>query len=163
MSNDFGGDLYDSRNMSDDEIRTVVIDHLREYPNIDANDVEVNVRDGTVTLEGRVGTDAEVQVATAALGDILGIDDFRNELVVDPLRRGNQPEAADDAIALDEEVDDQIGEPNALHSDTAEHLVEDIESETYGTHDMGRAIRDASPYEPPDRPVSDGYGSREDH
>jgi BON domain len=163
MPRDFGGDLYDFQNMTDDEIRTVVIEQLREYPNIAADEIDVRVKDGMVTLEGRVGTDAEVQVATAVLDDVLGLDDFSVELVVDELRRGDAPAAADDAIALDEEVDDQIGEPDPQQSDTAEHLVEDLDSETYGTHDIGKAIRDASSYSPPDRPVSDGYGSREEH
>ncbi|MQA90330.1 MAG: BON domain-containing protein [Gemmatimonas sp.] len=163
MATDFGGDLYDFQNMSDDEIRALVVDQLREYPNLAADEIDVRVKDGTVTLEGRVGTDAEVQVATEALDDVLGLDNFEVELVVDELRRGDAPAAADDAIAEDEEVEDQIGEPDAQQSDTAEHLVEHLDSETFGTHDIGRAIRDASSYSPPDRPISDGYGSREDH
>jgi hypothetical protein len=163
MARQFGGDLYDFQNMSDDELRTLVLEQLREYPNLDADDIDVRVKDGTVTLAGRVGTDAEVQVATAVLDDVLGLDDFAVELVVDELRRGDTPVAADDAIAQDEEVDDQLGEPDAQQSDTAEHLVEDLDAETYGTHDIGQAIRDAAPYSPPDRPVSDGYGSREEH
>lgn len=163
MARQFGGDLYDFQNMSDDELRTFVVEQLRDYPNLDADDIDVRVKDGVVTLAGRVGTDAEVQVATAVLDDVLGLDDFAIELVVDPLRRGDMPIAADDAIAADEEVEDQLGEPDAQQSDTAEHLVEDVEAETYGTSDMGQAIRDAAPYNPPDRPVSDGYGSREEH
>ncbi|MEX2583404.1 MAG: BON domain-containing protein [Gemmatimonadota bacterium] len=163
MARDFSGDVFDFDTMSDDEIRTVVLEQLREYPNLDADDIDVRVRSGTVTLAGRVGTDAEVQVATAVLDDVLGLDQFEIELVVDELRRGDAPEAADDANARDDEVDDQLGEPNAQQSDTAEHLVEDLDSDTYGTHDVGKAVRDASSYSPPDRPVGDGYGSREEH
>ena len=50
-------------------------ERLREYPNLDADDFDVIVRNGSVTLSGRVGTDAEVQVATAVLDDVLGLDD----------------------------------------------------------------------------------------
>jgi hypothetical protein len=163
MTREQGGDVFDFPNMTDDEVREVLLEQLREHPSLDPDDIDVIVRDGQVTLSGRVGTDAEVQVATAILDDLLGIDDFAIELVVDELRRGDAPAAADDAIARDAEVDDPLGKPDPQQSDTAEHLVEDLESETFGTHDMGKAIRDGSSYAPPDRPVSEGYGSREDH
>ena len=158
-----GGDIYDFQNMTDDEMRSVVLEHLREYPNLDPNDIDVTVRDGNVKLSGRVGTDSEVQVASEVLDDVLGLENFTNELIVDELRRGDAPEAADAAIAADREGDDQLGEPLAQQSDTAEHLQEDLDSETYGTHDVGKAVRDAASYNPPDRPVGDGYGSREQH
>lgn len=163
MARQHGGDLFDFSNMSDDEIRDVVVEHLREYPSLNDTDVDVTVRDGQVTLSGRVGTDAEVQVAEAVLDDVLGLDDYTNELVVDEAVRYALPEAADDAEAASEELDDQLGESDEQQSDTAEHLQEDIESQTYGTHDMGEAIRDGATYTPPDRPVSDGYDSRENH
>ena len=163
MAREFGGDIFDFANMTDDEIREVVREQLREYPNIDPDDIDVVVRNGAVTLSGRVGTDAEVEVATAVLDDVLGLEDYTNELVVDELRRGDLPEAADSAAAIEDEVDDQMGDPPSHQSDTAEHLQSDIESDTYGTHDMGKAIRDGASYTPPDRPVGGGYGSREEH
>lgn len=163
MARQFGGDLYDFDDMTDDEIRQVVVEHLREYPNLDADWIDVDVRDGFVTLTGRVGTDAEVKVAEAVLDDVLGISDYANELVVDELHRGEVSEAADEAAAEDEEVDEQTGEPAADQSDTAAHLVENLEDQTFGTHDVGEAIQDGLPYVPPDRPVSGGYDSRENH
>ena len=163
MARQHGGDLFDFSNMSDDEIRTVVVEHLREYPSLNDTAVEVAVRNGHVTLGGRVGTDAEVQVAEAVLDDVLGLDDYTNNLVVDEAVRYSLPEAADDAATAGEELDDQLGDSDEQQSDTAEHLQEDIESQTYGTHDVGEAIRDGATYIPPDRPVSDGYDSRENH
>lgn len=156
MAKQFSGDLYDFENMSDDEIRAIVLEHLREYPNLDPDDIDVVVRNGAVTLTGRVGTDGEVEVATAVLDDILGLDDFTNELVVDELHRGTAPEAADIAAARNAAVDEQMGEPLDQQSDTAEHLQEDLESDTFGTHDMGKAIRDGASYSPPDRPTGGG-------
>jgi hypothetical protein len=160
MARQFGGDVYDFENMTDDEIRQVVVEHLREYPNLDADWIDVAVKDGFVTLSGRVGTDAEVQVAGAVVDDVLGIDSFANELVVDELHRGEVSEAADEAAT---EVDEQTGEPPTDQSDTAAHLVENLEDQTYGTHDVGEAIQDGLPYVPPDRPIADGYDSRENH
>src|SRR5690606_8006304 len=141
----------------------VVVEHLREYPNLNEAGIEVAVRDGHVILSGRVGTDAEVQEAEAVLDDVLGIDSYTNDLVVDESMRYELPEAVDDAAAAEEELDDQFGESTEQQSDTAEHLTEDLEAQTYGTHDMDEAIRDGATYIPPDRPVSDGYDSRENH
>jgi hypothetical protein len=163
MAREHGGDLFDFSGMTDDEIRRTVVEHLREYPNLDADAIDVRVREGRVVLEGRVGTDAEVQVAASVLDDVLGLDDYSNELVVDEAYRFTLPEAADDAEAALDELDDQFGQSDEQQSDTAEHLQEDLESQTFGTHDVGTAVRDGATYVPPDRPVSDGYGSREDH
>lgn len=163
MAREFGGDLYDLSNMTDDEIRQLVVDQLRDTPNVDAGWIDVDVRDGFVTLSGRVGTDGEVQVVEEIVHDVIGIEDYANELVVDELHRGEEPEAADDALAADEAVDEQFGEPDPQQSDTAEHLVEDLRNQTFGTHDMSEAIEEGAPYIPPDRPIPRGYGSREDH
>lgn len=162
MATEHGGDLFDFENMTDDEIRTVVLEQLNEYPNIEAAGVSVVVRNGRVTLSGSVGTDAEAQVADTVLGDILGLNDFVNELVVAEGARFELPEAADDAVIVGEEADDQLGEVEP-HSDTAEHLHADLEAQTFGTHDLDEAMREGTTYIPPDRPTSEGYDSREDH
>ena len=163
MAREYGGDLYDLNNMTDAEIRELVVQQLNEYPNIDPGWIDVRVKDGFVTLSGRVGTDGENQVAESVLDDVLGIDRYSNELVVDELVRGEAPAGADESVALDEEVDEQLGESDPQQSDTADHLAENLEADTYGTHDMGSAIRDGTAYIPPDRPIPDGYDSRENH
>ena len=163
MAREHGGDLFDLGHMTDEEIRELVVQQLREYPNIDADWIDVAVKDGFVTLAGRVGTDEELQVAEAVLHDVIGVQTFSNELLVDELHRGESPEAIDDWLAEEEATGDQLGGGQNQQSDTAEHLVEDLEAETFGTHDMGEAIQDGIPYVPPDRPVGDGYTSRENH
>ena len=163
MAGRYRGDIFDFSGMTDDELYDVVVQHLREHPELDAGWVEVRVKDGHVTLAGRVGSDAEVSVAEQVLAEILGIPSFSNELVVDELHRGEMPEAADDAVTQDTEVDAQYGESSANQSDTAAHLMEDLDSQTYGTHSITEAIDDGVPYIPPERPTGDGYGSRESH
>lgn len=164
MAMQHGGDLYDFENMTDSEIRDTVVEHLREAPELDADLIEVDVRNGSVTLTGRVGTDGELNVAEAILDDVLGIDDYSNELVVDELTRGEAPEGADEAVARDGEVEPSIGRGGSgQQSDTAEHLQENVEEQQFGTHDAGSAIRDGSTYTPPDRPTGNGYDSGEDH
>lgn len=162
MARDF--DPYDLTDMTDDEIYDVVVQHLGEYPELDLGWIDVQVRDGAVTLGGSVGTDAEAQIAEKALVEVMGITDVVNNLVVNELHRGEMSNAADEAAMHDMDVDDQMGEP-AQHgqSDTAAHLMEDLEAQTYGTHDMGTAIEEGTSYTPPQRPVADGYGSRESH
>jgi BON domain len=164
MAMDHGGDLYDLSHMTDEEIRELVTEQLREYPNVDADWIEVLVKDGVVTLTGRVGTDQEIQVAEAIVADVIGVATYSNELVVDELHRQESAEAIDDYLVEEEASDDQLGGgPETQQSDTADHLVEDLEAEAFGTHDMGEAIQDGIPYIPPDRPIGDGYTSREDH
>lgn len=163
MARQHGGDLYDFNQMTDDEIRQVVVQHLREYQGLDADWIDVFVKDGFVTLSGRVGTDGEYQMAQAVVDDVLGIDDYSNELMVDELHRGEAPEGADEAVAAAENDSGLGGGGTLQQSDTADHLQEHLEEEAFGTHDMGAAIRDGVPYTPPDSPVPDGYTSRENH
>lgn len=163
MLGDFG--TFDFSTMTDDEIYDLVVQNLGEYPELDMGWIDVTVRDGHVTLSGRVSSDAEVQIAEKALVEVLGLDEtsLTNDLMVDELHRGEMPEAADDAVTADLEVDDQLGEPQFDQSDTAGHLVEDLDAQTYGTHDVGTAIEEGASYEPPDRPVADGYRNTESH
>jgi hypothetical protein len=163
MAREYGGDVFDLSNMTDDEIRELILEQFREYPELDPDWIDVAVKDGFVTLSGRVGTDGEIQIAEKIVHDVIGISDYSNELVADELHRGEAPEGADEAIVEDEEVDEQLGEANPQQSDTASHLAEDVDSQTYGTHDMGQAIREGASYIPPDRPIPDGYDSHEKH
>lgn len=160
---DFDDLFFDFSTMTDDEIYDVVVQQLNEYPNIDPGWIEVTVHDGAVTLSGRVGTDSEKQVAEKIVVEVLGVENFSNELVVSELVRGDVPEAADEAQVYEDELDDHFGGALSNQEDTASHLVEDLEGQTYGTRDMQAAIEDGMPYIPPDRPIADGYGSEENH
>lgn len=163
MAGRYTGDIFDFSGMTDDELYDVVVDQLREHPEVDAEWIQVGVKAGHVTLSGRVGSDSEVSVAEQIVTEILGIEAFTNELIVDELHRGETPEAADDAVMADQDVDSQYGETNENQSDTAAHLVEDVEAQMYGTHSVTDAVNDGASYDPPDRPTGNGYGSRENH
>ena len=164
MQGDFGA--YDFSTMTDDELYDLVVQHLGEYPDLDLGWIEVKVRDGRVTLSGRVASDAEGQVAEKAVLDVLGVpgESFANELMVDELHRAELPEAVDEAVVAELETASELGDPAIeQHSDTAEHLVEDLVAQTYGTRDPSGAVQDGTSYEPPERPMADGYESREAH
>jgi hypothetical protein len=163
MAGRYTGDIFDFSGMTDDELYDLVVQQLREHPEVDEGWIQVGVKDGHVTLSGRVGSDSEVSVAEQVITEILGIEAFTNELMVDELHRGETPEAADDAVMADMEVDSQYGDTNEQQSDTAAHLVEDLDAQTYGTHSVTEAVNNGASYEPPDRPMGEGYGSRESH
>lgn len=163
MAAKYTGDIFDFSGMTDDELYDAVVQHLQEHPELDAGWIEVRVDAGHVTLSGRVGADSEVSVAEQVVTELMGIREFTNELMVDELHRGQAPEAADDSVMLDMETDSQMGDVNDSQSDTASHLVENLQGQMYGTHSVQEAVEEGASYEPPDRPLGEGYGSRESH
>lgn len=162
MPKEYGG-VFNTQDMTDDELQELVVQQLREYPNIDPDWIDVDVREGRVTLSGTVGTDGEKQVAEKVIAEVLGVPEYVNELIVNAQHRHQLPEAVDDAAVEEEELDDHLGGDTRMQSDTAAHLVDDPESEAFGTRDMQQAIQEGSTYIPPDRPMPDGYGSEERH
>ena len=164
MADEFD-DLYDIANLDDRELKDLVLQELREYPDIDVDLVEVAVERGKVHLTGRVGTEQEVQTVEHVVTDLLGVERVTNELVVFDAVRGERNEAADDAYVEEMEADPQLsaGPGIANTSDTAQHLVEDLEAEHFGTHDPQEAVERGTTYEPPDRAIQQGTYSIEDH
>jgi osmotically-inducible protein OsmY len=97
MATDDFQDIYDIDNLGDDDLKDLVLQELREYPEIDVDLIEVQVREGAIRLSGRVGTEQEVQQVEHVITDLLGVGQVANELVVDELVRGARSEGADDA------------------------------------------------------------------
>lgn len=157
------GDAMDPEEMSDDELYEVLMEEFRESDQLDAGWIEVSVQDGFVSLSGRVGTDGEVQVAEQIVHDVVGVQRYANNLVVDELHRGTEPEAADLAAADQQEMGEPLGTPDPHQTDTAAHLASDLEADTYGTRDAQEAIEEGTPYIPPDGPIPEGYRSGENH
>lgn len=160
MANNYD-DLYDIENLGDEELRDVVLQQLRDNPRLDVDLIDVAVTNGAVRLSGRVGTEQEQQLAERVLTDMLGIAEVDNELVIDELVRGERSEAADDAW-----VEDAAGSLSASGrlrtSDEAAHLMEDVETDQFGTSDPQEAIERGTSYDPPTSPVQEGI-SREQH
>jgi hypothetical protein len=157
--------LHDIANLDDGELKDLVLQELREYPDIDVDLVEVNVERGQVRLSGRVGTEQEVQTVEHVVTDLLGVGKVNNELVIVDAVRGQRSEAADDAFIEDTEADPQMstGAGIGTTSDTAQHLVEDLDAEQFGTHNPQEAVERGTAYEPPDRAIQQGSYSIEDH
>ena len=69
---------------SDDRIRDEACERLTDHPLIDASDVDVEVRDGVVTLTGRVAIRAEKHLAEDVIDEVAGVRDVENRLRVQP-------------------------------------------------------------------------------
>ena len=155
--------LYNIENMGDQEIADLISQELREYPDVDVDDLDIRVQEGFVTLGGRVGTEQELQVVSQVVSDVLGIRTYSNEIVIDEVRRAEMPEAADEEVAQDATAAEQMGREADRTSDTADHLLEHLDEELYSTHDVQQAIEQGLNYEAPDRPMQEGNWSEENH
>jgi hypothetical protein len=157
MARDFE-DIFRLDDLSDDDLRALVREQLTEYESIDADNILVTAANGEVVLAGRVGTEEERRVAERILSDVIGLKRYRNDLVVDEIRRDEEPEAVDDHLA---ESRERHGEPLGRRAenvhDEAEHLDEDLDARMFGTHDVQSAIERGTAWNPPDEPTPEGF------
>ena len=112
-----------------------------------------------VVLSGRVGTEGERRIADHILTDVLGIQDFTNELVIDPIRRAESPMDIDEHLA-DEDRDAGLllGDRPVPLSPEAEHLA-DRPGRRSGRHDGRAGRRSSAPatWNPPEGPTPEGH------
>lgn len=156
-------EIYDLDAMTDPEIRQLVLQRLEDEDSLDVDGLEIEVSDGAVIVSGRLGTEDEVEAVERIIVDRIGVTDFENGLVVDELVRQEQAEAADEAaVDTDSAAGAQPGRGDRTEP-SAEHLVDDVEGDMYGTDDMQKAIEQGESYTPPDQPHEEGIGSRENH
>lgn len=168
MARDFE-DINDLDDLSDDELRGIVREHLQANNAIDIDDITVRVEDGVIVLGGRVGTDGEKLIAEHVVTDVLGAEQVRNEIMVDANRRAESP------LAVDEHLVDEDRREGLLLGDRAvplspetEGVQDDMDHELYGTTDVGHAIADGTAWIPPESPTPEGFlnernASGEDH
>ena len=163
MPRDFEG-MYDVDSMEDGELKSLIEQELSEHPDLGNDDITIEVSAGRVRIEGRVGTEIEYQAIEHVITDLIGIKELSNDMVIDALRRDDQPEAADE-LAAERAARGAGGSDGAgdRTSDEAQHLMEDTAGEQFGTSDMGEAIQQGFSYHPPDNPVQEGTWSKENH
>ena len=152
-------DIYDLDDLNDDELRQVVRDHLAANNFVDVDDITVRVEGGVVHLAGRVGTDGELRVAEHLVTDLLGLQSVENELVVDPNRRPESPEAVDEHIAeQDATAGLLLGDSPRQESDEVMQARgdEDTDERAYGTVDVQDAIAHGTSYILPTSPTPEG-------
>ena len=155
MANDFEN-LHNIRDLDDRELRDVVRSHLRAHNGLDADYITVHVNDGTVILDGRVGTDNERRVAEHVLTDVLGLT-VQNDLVVQAIHRAESPMDIDDHLAEEERAEGLLlGDRPVSLDPEAESVEEDIDAALYGTTDVGKAIAEGTAWIPPESPTPEG-------
>jgi hypothetical protein len=155
-------DIRETDHLIDNELRALVRDQLDTQLAFDPDDVEVSVRSGVVRLSGRVGTDEELRIVERVVTDLVGLKNVKNELVVDPIRRAESPEAIDEHL-VDEEMHEGLllGDIPRPEDPEAGHLHENIRAELFGTTDVQEAIGGAIPWNPPDSPTPEGTSEME--
>jgi BON domain-containing protein len=167
MARDFE-DLHSIDDLNDDELRGLVREHLAAHNALDIDDFTVEVRNGLVILNGRVGTDGERLVAEHIVTDLVGAQHCQNNVFVDPTRRAINPEAADEHLVNEDRMDGLLlGDKPVPLEPEAEVVHEDLDAELYGTRDVGHAIQEGTPWIPPESPTQEGLTGRnefgEDH
>lgn len=149
--------VSDRDNLSDNELRALVRDEFEAQLAFDPDDVDIAVSSGVVRVSGRVGTEAEFRIVERVVTDLVGLDNLKNELVVDPIRRAESPEPIDEHV-VDEELHEGLllGDRARPEDPEAEHLQENMRAELFGTTDVQEAISGAIPWNPPDGPTPEG-------
>lgn len=160
MADDFDN-TDEIENLSDGELRQLVIDHIRDEPMLSGDAIKVHVHSGKVTVSGKVGTEEELRILDHFLTDSVGISDLTNNVVIDELYRARSPEAIDEHLVDEEEQDGlMLGDKALPFSAESEHLADSPEVDSLedpgGTHDVGKAIEDGEPWIPPEGPTPEG-------
>jgi hypothetical protein len=156
MAHDYE-DMHNIEGLDDRELRDLVREQLAEHSGLDIDEITVLVADGTVTLSGRVGTDGERRIAEHVLTDVLGITEFVNDLVIDPVRRAESPTAIDEHLVDEEERSGTLlGDVAVPFSAEAEHLADEFQDDVAGTTDYTRVMEDGMTWNPPDAPTQEG-------
>jgi BON domain-containing protein len=158
MAQDFEN-VFDLDDLSDDELRGLVRERLAQDNQVDVDNILVTVKDGFVTLSGRVGTEMEKQVADHVLSDVIGLENYANDIFVDPIRRDLEPEAADEQVGrvLGREEETLLGGSDVNTTDPeAERATDNDDASLFGTHDYGSVMENGVPWIPPDEPTPEG-------
>ncbi len=149
--------MHDIDELDDRELRDLVREQLAEHTGLDIDDITVTASQGSVTLGGRVGTEGERRVAEHVLTDVLGIVEFTNDLVIDPLRRAESPMDIDDHLADEERRSGTLlGDVAVSLTDESEHLADSAREDLEGTTDYQQVMEEGKTWNPPDSPTPEG-------
>ena len=148
--------LHDIEELDDRELRDLVREQLAAHTALDIDDITVTATNGNVVLAGRVGTDGERRVAEHVLTDVLGLVEYTNDLVVDPLRRAESPLDIDDHLADEERrAGTLLGDMAPPESDEAA-LEATTDEDLDGTTDVQRSISEGLSWNPPESATPEG-------
>lgn len=162
MADDFDNS-DEIQNLTDDELKQYILTELKSQKALDVDDITVSVKSGAVTISGRVGTESERRIADHVMTDVISVQEFDNQLVVDENVRAESPEAIDEHIVDEEEHSGLLlGDVPVPFSAESEHLADTDDDESMGTHDVQKAIESGQPWIPPESPTPEGAAGQED-
>src|SRR5258707_11764143 len=84
--------------ITDEAIRTAVLNELNWDPQIASRDIAIAVKDGVVTLSGTVPTYFEKEAAENAAKRVYGVRGVANDIRVTPVSAPSDPEIAREAV-----------------------------------------------------------------
>jgi hypothetical protein len=145
--------------LSDDELRDLVRDRLAEHPTIEIDEISVFVESGTIRLEGRVGTEAELRLADHVLTDMVGVASFDNQLLVDANARDETPMDIEDHLQAERDTAGTlIGEMPPQETDEVVQARgdENLDERMFGTTNYQDAVAHGTAYIPPESPTPEG-------
>jgi hypothetical protein len=165
MERDFEN-IHDIDNLTDDELRQLVRSHLAAHNGLDVDYLDVRVEEGVVVLGGRVGTEGERRIAQHIVTDVLGITSIRNEILIDPIHRGESPEAIDDHLVEEDRTEGLLlGDKPGPFDDEAEPIdgrdPYSADKQLFGTADVQDAIAGGTPWIPPEAPTPEGVAGQD--
>ena len=91
--------------------------------------------------------------------DVIGLENYANDIFVDPIRRDLEPEAADEQVGRvrGREEETLLGGSDVGTSDSeAERADDNDDASLFGTHDYGSVMENGAPWIPPDGPTPEG-------
>ncbi len=160
MERDFEN-IHDIDNLSEDELRQLVREHLAAHNALDPDYLDVRVEGGVVVLGGRVGTEGERRIAEHVVTDVLGITSVRNEILIDAIHRAESPEAIDDNLVEEDRTEGLLLGDKPLPFDDEAKPVDgadpySLDKHLFGTTDVGDAIAGGTAWIPPEAPTQEG-------
>lgn len=157
MARDFEN-LHDIGELDDRELRDLVREQLSQHGALDIDDITVTAQDGHVVLAGRVGTDGERRIAEHVLTDVIGVSDFSNEIVVDPIRRAVSPMAVDEHLVDEaQRAGTLLGDMPVPLSPEADHLADEADEDLTGTTNYEDVMENGLTWNPPESPTPEGF------
>jgi hypothetical protein len=165
MDRDFEN-VHDIDNLSNDELRQLVRSHLAAHNGLDLDDLAVRVESGVIVLGGRVGTEGERRIAEHVVTDVLGITSVRNEILIDPIRRAESPEAIDDHLVEENRTEGLLLGDKAGPFDGEAEPIDggdpySVDKHLFGTTDVQDAIAGGTPWIPPESPTPEGISGQD--
>src|SRR3989339_382967 len=97
--------------MTDEEILEQIMEAFEEDGRLSLHYIDFEVVDASITVSGRVSSEEELQIIDELLGEILGLDNYKNKVWVDDSLTYEDPEDntpdLKDLTFDDDEIDDE--------------------------------------------------------